>query len=43
VKGHANIPENEVCDKLAFKAATEGPFIEDIGFGENENPASLFS
>lgn len=43
VKGHANIPENEICDKLAFKAATEGPFLEDVGFGENENPGSLFN
>ena len=43
VKGHANIPENEICDKLAFKAATEGPFLEDVGFSENENPGSLFN
>jgi len=42
VKGHANIPENEVCDKLAVKAATEGPFLEDKGFVDQSAPGGLF-
>ena len=30
VKGHAGIPENEVCDRLATTAAKEGPWAKDI-------------
>lgn len=40
VKGHANIPENEVCDKLAVEAATNQPFTIDEGYETSNN---LFS
>ena len=29
VKGHAGHPQNEQCDKLAVKAAEDGPWLED--------------
>ncbi|MFP4367789.1 MAG: ribonuclease HI [Bacteroidales bacterium] len=35
VKGHANIPENEVCDRLAVAAAKSFPLYEDEGYEEN--------
>ncbi len=32
VKGHAEIPENERCDRLAVAAANSGHLIEDTGY-----------
>lgn len=32
VKGHANIPENERCDRLAVEAAEQGALKNDAGF-----------
>ena len=37
VKGHANIPENERCDRLAVEASTGGQLKEDSGYVENIN------
>ena len=31
VEGHAGHPENERCDRLATKAADNGPYLEDEG------------
>ena len=37
IKGHANNPENEVCDRLAV-AASKGVLLEDTGYRpEDEN------
>jgi len=38
VKGHNNHKENEICDKLAVKAAKSEKQISDRGFEEMENP-----
>lgn len=35
VKGHANVPENEVCDRLAVAAAKSPHLYEDEGYKEN--------
>ncbi len=32
VKGHAEIPENERCDRLAVAASSSGNLIEDVGY-----------
>jgi ribonuclease HI len=32
VKGHANIPENEICDRLAVNAAKSSMLLEDEGY-----------
>jgi ribonuclease HI len=32
VKGHANIPENEICDRLAVTAAKSSMLLEDEGY-----------
>jgi len=32
VKGHAEIPENERCDRLAVAAASQPGLPRDIGF-----------
>ncbi len=32
IKGHSNIVENEVCDRLAVDAYSKGPLIEDEGY-----------
>lgn len=34
VKGHAEIPENERCDRLAFTASQREPLLEDSGYLE---------
>lgn len=34
VKGHADIPENERCDRLAVAAAERGDLPEDVGYEE---------
>lgn len=42
VKGHAEIPENERCDRLAVAAASSGNLPEDSGYIESVNqPESL--
>ncbi len=40
VKGHANIPENERCDKLAVAAASAKPTVPDMGFEQSEKGES---
>ena len=35
VKGHANIPENERCDRLAVEASHLPDLPEDRGYIEN--------
>ena len=42
VKGHAGHPENERCDELAFKAATESPSNIDEFFESEDENGSLF-
>lgn len=42
VKGHANIPENERCDRLAFNAADGDNLLIDSGY-EAENPGMFKS
>ena len=38
VKGHADIPENERCDRLAVAASSSGNLIEDVGYrGDTPN------
>jgi ribonuclease HI len=37
VKGHANNPENERCDRLAVEASHSASLLEDSGYVEN-NP-----
>lgn len=32
VKGHANVPENEVCDKLAVEASKAPDLLDDKGY-----------
>ncbi len=42
VKGHASIPENERCDKLAVEASYGERLLEDSGYVDN-NDESLIS
>jgi ribonuclease HI len=37
VKGHASIPENERCDKLAVEASYGASLKEDTGYVENKD------
>jgi ribonuclease HI len=38
IKGHANNPENEICDKLAVDAYSKSSLLEDKGYcPEDEN------
>ena len=37
IKGHASIPENELCDRLAVEASYEPHLLEDEGYVEEEN------
>ena len=32
IKGHANVPENERCDRLAVEASRGSALLEDIGY-----------
>lgn len=42
VKGHAGHPENERCDELAFKAATESPTnVDEVFESEDKNESLL--
>lgn len=42
VKGHANIPENERCDKLAVTAANSKNLLEDSGYVASQQDGQLF-
>jgi ribonuclease HI len=42
VKGHAGHPENERCDELAFKAASDNPTDIDKEFELEGGDESLF-
>jgi ribonuclease HI len=37
IKGHNNHPQNEICDKLAFKASENKPLLVDKGYENNLN------
>tara|TARA_B110000003_G_scaffold271814_1_gene306617 strand:+ start:33 stop:515 length:483 start_codon:yes stop_codon:yes gene_type:complete len=37
IKGHNNHPQNETCDKLAFKASENKPLLVDKGYENNLN------
>lgn len=37
IKGHANIPENETCDRLAVDASYGSGLLEDEGYVDDEN------
>jgi len=41
VKGHSNITENEVCDRLAVNAYTNGKLKEDTGYKSEDEPGML--
>jgi ribonuclease HI len=36
IKGHANNPENEICDQLAVKASSGTMLLEDSGYNPEE-------
>jgi len=40
IKGHASIPENERCDRLAVEASHSGELMDDSGYVDN-NGGSL--
>lgn len=42
VKGHANIPENERCDKLAVAAANGKDLLVDEGYENQSQEGQLF-
>ena len=43
IKGHNNHPQNERCDKLAFKASSDKILFSDKGYeNENKNTNLLF-
>ena len=37
IKGHASIPENERCDRLAVEASHGASLQEDSGYVENKD------
>ncbi len=41
IKGHASIPENERCDRLAVAAAESGCLLEDTGYNPEENALEI--
>ncbi|HJB85086.1 MAG TPA: ribonuclease HI [Candidatus Alistipes merdigallinarum] len=41
VKGHASIPENERCDRLAVMAAASGQLLQDVGYISETNPGGV--
>ena len=42
IKGHASIPENEVCDKLAVEASKRSDLTEDTGYNPDSKANILF-
>lgn len=40
VKGHTNVPENEICDRLAVNAAKSSGLLDDEGYNADTNPLS---
>ncbi|HLN20353.1 MAG TPA: ribonuclease HI [Bacteroidales bacterium] len=42
IKGHANIPENEECDRLAVAAYRNGNLIDDTGYVPDDKKNDLF-
>ena len=41
IKGHANIPENEICDRLAVDAYSKKILLEDIGYNPEQEESLL--
>jgi len=41
VKGHASIPENERCDKLAVEASFGASLLEDTGYVDNKDESLI--
>jgi ribonuclease HI len=41
IKGHANNPENEICDKLAVDAYTKSSLLEDKGYRPEDDNNEL--
>ena len=41
VKGHASIPENERCDRLAVEASHGPSLLEDTGYVENKDESLM--
>lgn len=42
IKGHASIPENEVCDRLAVEASKSRELSEDSGYNPESKANILF-
>jgi ribonuclease HI len=42
IKGHANNPENEICDKLAVEASGNSLLMEDTGYIPDASDDNLF-
>lgn len=43
VKGHASIPENELCDTLAVEASKKKNLLEDTGYKPDEGDDEFFN
>jgi ribonuclease HI len=41
IKGHANIPENEICDRLAVEASSGASLADDTGYLPEEEDNML--
>jgi ribonuclease HI len=41
IKGHANNPENEICDQLAVGASKNNTLIDDSGYNPEEESSML--
>lgn len=42
IKGHNNIPENELCDRLAVEASKSGDLSEDVGYMPESDANDMF-
>lgn len=43
IRGHTGHSNNELCDKLAVTAYTNGPYMRDNGYGQsNDQPPFVF-
>jgi len=42
VRGHSEIEENEICDKLAVEASKKSYLLEDEGYVNNDDKNTLF-